>query len=253
MDVPTLADHAGQVISGTVESLESYWTQSPKRIESRVIFKHVEYLKGKLPDSTDSFTLVVPGGTVGTTSMRIGCAPEFTEGSRWLLMLLPSYRTFPTVGLAQGAFLIEPDATGTPRVLNASRRPVAGVDFAGAIQVACSARTKPADRLVAAQGARIVKHASAADTTEAISYTDFVNELTPILAASRDHHLTAPAGRRIVVRYTPVHLSRSLGHGSPHNLTDHNTARLDANAATKPASIDKAQPVRREKRRGAAR
>jgi hypothetical protein len=120
MNVATLSDHAAQVFIGTVVSSAAYWTGSPLRIESEVRFIDVVYLKGEPPSTADAEpALIVPGGAVGSTEFRVAGAPIFVPGQRWLLFLLPTYRTFPIVGLWEGAFQVKPDEEGIPRVLQA--------------------------------------------------------------------------------------------------------------------------------------
>ena len=155
MNLDTLADHAGQVIVGQVTSVRSYWTEAPRRIESEITFQHVEYLKGTLPTSGSTFSLIVPGGTVGKMTMRIAGAPTYAAGEEWILFLLPEYKTFPVVGVWQGAFRIEADAAGERRVCDVSRRPVSGFTTDGFTRTESTRANVAADRLVSARGARL--------------------------------------------------------------------------------------------------
>ena len=183
MTVPMLADHAGQVFWGQVTEVRSYWTDEPRRIESQVTFTSVTYLKGALAGADDRFTLTVPGGKIGRLEMRIEGAPRFAVDESWILFVLPTYKTFPVVGLSQGALRIAAGPDGVERVYRAGH-PVVGLDEEGFVQVAGI-------------------EAQAALAAEALPYERFVEQLAPILAASRDHGLTEPAGRRHRVRYTP--------------------------------------------------
>jgi hypothetical protein len=170
MTVATMADHAGQVITGDVASLRSYWVDQPRRIETEITFSGVGYLKGAPADADGSFILRVPGGAIGDLQMRIEGAPQFAVGESWVLFLLPTYRTFPVVGIAQGAYRVVRAADGVHRV------------YRGALAVAG----------VGAEAAP--------------SYDQFVKQITPILDASRDHGLTEPAGRPVPVRQVAVPL-----------------------------------------------
>lgn len=209
MTVQTLADHAGQVLIGDVTSTRSYWANNPRRIETEVIFRNVEYIKGKLQNAGTDFTLIVPGGTVGDTRMRICCAPEFKAGERRLLFLLPRYKTFPTVGVAQGAFRIEKDETGVDRVYQHGQILVVGVDEKGFVKLATERRITDASSHLVDSHRTQLKQQQAAETPKAISCSDFLNHIRPILDNSRDHRLIEPAGQRDLVSKTGVSLKAS--------------------------------------------
>lgn len=207
MNASTLAGHAGQVIVGEVASVRSYWADAPRRIETRVFFEKVTYLKGRLADSTERFSLVVPGGTVGEMRMRVCGAPEFRPGERHVLFLLPSYKTFPTVGLWQGAFRLIPDADGVGRVYQQGVA-VTGFDAEGFVRFASGARPSAHEHLIAGDRARLAAPlpSPATASAEAMRYEDLAAYLKPILEASRDHKLTEPAGKRVRVELRPVPL-----------------------------------------------
>ncbi len=209
MNLRTLADYAGQVIEGEVASIRSYPVAGPSLIETEVVFSHVQFLKGRLADSGSTFRLIVPGGTVGVRTMRICCAPTFQPGQRRILFLLPGYRTFPTVGLAQGAFEIVTDAGGVDRVYQYGGAPVLGFDTDGFARVGTGGARSAHPHIVGSDHARLRMAAPEARPSKAITITDFLAVLQPILDASRDHALTAPAGRRIVTPKTPVGLKAS--------------------------------------------
>jgi hypothetical protein len=238
MTVATLSDYAGQAIVGDVAAVRSYWADQPRRIESEITFEKVEYLKGALPDSKSTFPLIVPGGVVGGWQMRIGGAPTFAVGERWVLFLLPSYKTFPVVGLHQGALRIEQDADGVARVYDASRRPVTGLDADGLIQAVGNvaadlpipapgpgegrpptANAAPAaakdgtpaaqENLIAANGVRIRFVGPPSPPPQAISYDDFVALIRPVLERSKAYALSAPAGKPELQRYVAVPMQRS--------------------------------------------
>lgn len=202
-----IADLAGQVLVGHVAEVRSYWTGTPRRIESEVRFEGVEYLKGRLATSSAEFRLVVPGGTVGGMQMRIADAPEFVVGQKWVLFLLPSYKTFPVVGLNQGAFRITADAAGIERVYQAGGRPVFGISADALAAGPGSEASANRSRMI--QSDRVQIQDRPDDTPApgpAIRLDEFCSQLMPILQASRDHGLTRPAGARQPPSYTPASL-----------------------------------------------
>ena len=201
MSIQTMADHAGQVVSGTVIGVRSYFIDSPRGIETEVTLGGVEYLKGSLSGSTTEMTLRVPGGVVGEMQMRICCAPEPRIGEKWILFLLPTYRTYPTVGLFQGAFRVVTDATGIERIYRGAGEPVTGFGADGMIQINGVA---PMNRHLHHAGGE-VPAVTIPDRTvvrvDAMTLADFRAQLTPILAASKPHALAAQAGRRVSTPY----------------------------------------------------
>ena len=226
MNLAALSDHAGQVIVGTVAAVRCYWEQNPPQILSEVTFEGVEYLKGGRPDIDPTFTLVVPGGTVGTMEIRVCGAPNFAVGERWLLCLLPSYKTFPVVGISQGAFRLVPDAEGVARVyrqVNETLLPITGIDAKGLVQVNGTCQSAPRARVVGGENTRVRIRSAPANPARAMSYGQFLARLGPILQRSKDHHLTGPAGQRIPVRYVPVPLqaspSQRVGEQAPTKRT----------------------------------
>lgn len=208
MTVHTMADRAGQIVVGKIAGVRSYWAELPRRIETEVAFDQLTYLKGGPRKTAVAFTLVVPGGTVGETEMRICCAPVFRPGEKWVLFVPPWYKTFPVVGLFRGAFRVTTDPTGTDRVYSSAAQPVLGVDPDGFVRVA-GGNMDPHDRLIAAVNAEVRLRPSPLLNPSAISFGDFLALIQPILDASRDHHLTEPAGRRVPVVYTPTALART--------------------------------------------
>lgn len=244
MSVPTLADHAAQVIVGRVTAIRSYWAENPRRIESAVSFEQVEYLKGRLADARDTFELVVPGGEVDGMRMALCCAPELRVGDRWMLFLLPSYHTHPVVGVFQGAFLITSDADGVERVVTRTHgreTPVLGVGIDGFVQYAAGEETDAQEQLVAAHNMRLV--ASTQRSAPPIAYADFVQQLAPMLAASRQFELTAPAGRADIAPYraVPLQYSRLERQRRADKKPGAAPPRVRSTAGAKPLPAD-AQP-----------
>ncbi|HVP13360.1 MAG TPA: hypothetical protein VMV94_19455 [Phycisphaerae bacterium] len=238
LTLDTMADYAGQVITGEVVSVRSYWAENPRRIESEVTLQNVDYLKGRLSDSKSTFKLIVPGGKVGDWQMQIGCAPTFATGQRWVLFLLPVYKTFPVVGLHQGAFRVEPDTEGVARVYDASGGAVIGIgkdgffqtvsrpakglptaagrdgDRSSSAQAGTTAageapRPAPQDNLVAADGVRVRFVDSRSASPQALSYDDFAAVIRPVLERSKAYRSTLPAGQRDLSPYVPVPIKRA--------------------------------------------
>ena len=221
MNLETLADHAGQVLVGRVVSVRSYWADpgAPgRRIESEVIFEQVEYHQGARRDSTPTFSLVVPGGTIGETQMRVCCAPQFAAGDKWVLFLLPTYRTLPVVGLYQGAFLVRPDADGVERVYQVRHRtaePVMGLDSEGFIRAADRRRSPAHEHLVGATNAVLKIEPGRTGAAEAMSYEDIIARIHSAVAHSRDHRLAEPAGRPERLCHRPAPPERATGDRCP--------------------------------------
>lgn len=207
MNVETMADYAGQVIVGEVVSVRSYWAEDPKRIESEVLLAGVSYLKGALPGSDESFTLTVPGGQVGEMEMHLCCAPQFRTGERWMLFLLPSYKTFPVVGLYQGAFRIERSPDGIERVYDAAGGSVLGVDSEGMVLSTRVAKASPHEHVMESASVRLAPLATA--PTDSLSFEAFCSQVQPVLDKSEVHVLTEPAGKRVSVSVRAVPLRRS--------------------------------------------
>lgn len=219
MTLDTMADHAGQVIVGEVVSVRSYWAVNPKRIESEVTFEKVDVLKAPLPGASSTLKLIVPGGKVGDMQMRICCAPSFAAGEKWVLFLLPTYKTFPVVGLYQGAFRVRADAAGVERVGDAFRQAVTGLDSRGFVTVAGRRTGSPYHpHLKASKGVRLKASArQVGQLEEATTYGEFLELLRPVLSKSKDHGLTESAGRRILVPNLAVPLRASTTEKARNN------------------------------------
>ncbi len=237
MTVQTLSDLSGQVIVGRVASIRSYWADHPRRIESEIRFETVEYLKGRLANSSDAFTLMVPGGKVGDMQMQIADAPSFAAGEKWVLFLLPTYKTYPVAGLHQGAFKITTDAEGIERVYLPEGEPVSGIDANGLLKTTTPASSKASVRLLNADRVQVRDaQTENREAQPAVSLEDFRREIAPILRASRDHHLVEPAGKRVLVEYTPVPFRAA--DGSNVSATPHrNEAELREGLAKEATNV----------------
>jgi hypothetical protein len=196
MDLPTMADHAGQVIVGTVDGVRSYWAGEPRRIESEITLKDVRYLKGAWDGAGETFTLVVPGGTMGDITARLADAPVLKAGETWVLFVLPTCKTHPVVGLHQGAFRVVRGADGVERVQTAGGRAIVDMDAAGRVETVRPARRDVRAQLVAEHGVR-VRPPTATEARAGMELDAFVARLRPTLAGSRDHGLAGPAGKRV--------------------------------------------------------
>ncbi len=237
MTVKTMADHSGQVIIGRVEAVRSYWADNPRRIESEITFDQVEYLKGAHPGASNRRKLVVPGGTVGEMTMRLASAPKPKAGDKWMLCLLPSYKTHPVVGVWRGAFRIEADAAGIDRVYGSGGQPIEGVDSQGFVKLSNSRSHCANDRLTGSLGLRVSDRNDSNSTSNAIAATEFRKQLAPILAASKDHKLTEPAGRRVAITFTPVPMRGAAGqNGNALSASDASRSRRIREAV--PRNID---------------
>lgn len=193
MSLVTAADYAAQVIDARVLETKARWVENPRRIETVLTLVDVTYLKGESGTESKTFELVVPGGTMGSIRMRIAGAPELRPGDRWILFLLPSYKTHPVVGLTRGAFRIDESTPSTTRVLDASGHGVVAVRRDGTIDVTGEPRTPLEQRLKGADGVRILNPPHRSKRTMTVG--EFVAALRPLLAVSRGHHASQPAGQ----------------------------------------------------------
>ncbi len=216
LNLQELADLAAQVIVGRVVTSESGWVASPRRIETRLTFADVEVLKGPPVAAGENLLLTVPGGTVGSVSERLTGAPLLEPDQTWVLFILPEYRTHPVAGLAQGAFRVQADEQGILRVIDATGRPLVGFDADGYPEVAPQTGHAAAAHLRAQRGARVRPPASA--SRAGLALDEFRARLAPVLAASRAHSLTGPAGQRVLVKHRSVPLRVSAPADSRRDL-----------------------------------
>lgn len=230
MPLATLADHAGQVIVGEVASVRPHWADGPRRIQTEIVFQHVEYLKGRLADSGDTFVLLVPGGTVGEMTLRLADTPAFAVGDKWVLFLLPEYKTYPVVGLAQGAFRVQASPDGVARVYDAVGQPVTGFDAEGFVQLAPPAQSDATVRLAGSEKLR-VRVPAAQPAAQPLTYDEFRTLLRPVLSQSRTYALQGPAGKPAPVQQRPVPLRLAERHA----VSSGGTGRVDEARQAVPA------------------
>ncbi len=194
LSLPDIADHSGQILSGTVVSIESYWTEDygPRTIETKITLEQVSYFKGQRSRSTQ-FEFTIPGGTVGDMTMRIAGAPEFDRGETWVLFLLPEWKSFPTVGLHQGAYQLVDGV-----VKDGNGVPVANIDEKGFVFSAL-----PSPKLHGrARGADVhITH-----SLKSMHQQKFIQRVMSIANNSKPIILSHDAGKRIPADYTSVPL-----------------------------------------------
>ncbi len=235
MNLEVISDYTGQAFVGEVESVRPYWAENPRRIESEVTFKNVEYFKGSPDKASDTFSLVVPGGKVGDTQMRICCAPQFASGEKWILMVLPEYKTFPVVGLYRGAFKVVTDEKGTDRIYSAHNQPVTGIDNRSFVEVNGSANYDPHAQVNEVHNMKVKVNTNAEATAgRGVRYTDFVANLKTVLETSKKYRLDQQAGKRVLVEYSPVSLKRAKGEADKE---DDSTSILRGKGQVKKADV----------------
>ncbi len=209
MNAERLSHYAGQVVRADITAVESYFAENPKRIETRLTLSRVEYWKGGYDGAPDSFDLIAPGGRVGDMHMRICCAPEFKAGQQWVLFLLPQYKTFPTVGLGQGGFLIKADETSATYVYQEGFAGITGITDAGEFQYAFYEK-RPAHPHAALDGLT-VRAAQSNFDRKLLTLAEFKTALQPILEHSHDYQMTQPAGECVPVVYQPTNFKQTKG------------------------------------------
>ena len=224
--VAELTEMSGQVIECRVASVRSYWTESPRRILSEVTLEDVAEISGR-PAARRTRTLIVPGGTVGDTTMRLCCAPNIEAGERWVLFLLPEYRTYPTVGMAQGMFRVRADGAGVDRVYSAAGRPLTEFDGAGLPVTrvepaagaggAAPASTSPG---VTVRSVRSLAAPAPVAEPEAMTLANFRQRVTAEAASMRAEVTEGEAGRRVEVDLRAVPLRAAVpGADAPERRT----------------------------------
>jgi len=194
LTLPDIADHSGQILIGAVVSLESYWTEEhgPRTIETQITLEQVSYLKGRRNRSSQ-FVFTMPGGTVGDMTMRIAGAPEFKENETWVLFLLPEWKSFPTVGLYQGAYQL---VDGEVRDGNGVQ--VSNIDNDGFVISALGT----AELKGRARGDRPHTHAA----LPKITHHAFLERVSAIANDSKKIQVNHDSGKRIKADYTSVPL-----------------------------------------------
>lgn len=97
------------IVHGHVADVRSAWIDGRRSIETFVTVEADEYFKGRLGDS---FTIRVPGGSLGRYRTIFVGAPEFRQGDEVVLFLRSDAGRVSIVGLSQGAFRVMPDRSG---------------------------------------------------------------------------------------------------------------------------------------------
>lgn len=121
-------DRAEAIFVARVEAISTLPTLDASFAFTHVTFDIEELVKGAV--AKDPFVLEMAGGAVGTEEVRVGGAPEFVVGERYLVFaegntLVPS----PVLGGEQGYFRFAPDPTETAKFLlvDGSERVVAAL------------------------------------------------------------------------------------------------------------------------------
>lgn len=114
------------VFEGTVTRLEAR-ENSQMRIHTYVTYEIKEVIKGEYNDC--AITLSFSGGTVGerTTAISDMQFPQVGEHGIYFVESLERPQVHPLYGWSQGHFIVEPDATGTERVMTNKKKPVTEV------------------------------------------------------------------------------------------------------------------------------
>lgn len=217
MNAARLSHHAGQVIRADIERVDSYFATNPKRIETRLRLTNIDYWKGGYDDAPATFDLIVPGGRVDETEMRICCAPLFKADQQWVLFLLPSYKTFPTVGLGQGSFQVKATADGDLHIYQEGFAAITGITNAGDFQYAAFDE-RPA-HAHAVTHRLTMRPKNVGPQQPVLTLEQFRNALQPILDNSHNFGLSTPAGRRIMVQYQPTNLKRVVQKSKSQPVT----------------------------------
>jgi len=191
MSMREIADHSAQVCWATVESTTSRWSKGHRAIETVIHLRDVQYLKGS---GEREFDWVVPGGSIDGFTMRLAGAPVFAVGERWMLCLLPEWKTHPCAGIWQGAFRAEQGATET--VVRSADGMVSGLHPDSFVRCAMSS-TKHTCFEDACKGAHVpvVSHTT---PEPSITVEEWNALLQPILDASASH--TQPKGSVVGTR-----------------------------------------------------
>lgn len=177
MSMREIADLSAQVCWATVASTSSRWASDRHEIETVVQLCEVAYLKGSGPSA---FEWIVPGGTMNGMTMQLAGAPSFVAGERWMLCLLPSWKTHPCAGIWQGAFRLEQGKDGA--VVRGAGGLVTGLNPDSSVRYARSQRTHTCSSAACAQPHRADLSTRAVDP--AMTSEAWNAALQPILGAS---------------------------------------------------------------------
>ncbi len=253
MPMQELADHSAQVCLVRIDSVTSRWSQpasagvdeagaralSKRQIESVVRLSEIEFLKNasSLPNEVMPRTLdlVVPGGSLDGFTMELCGAPQFVAGERWMLFLLPQWKTHPCAGIWQGAFRIEESVNGP--VLRGHAGLVAGINSDGFVQLA----NTPGARDSAPRCCAMHAHTKSVITQSNASVSAITPSLPPIslaqwraqlaLILERSPRIALAKGAHIGVhlvareRATPLHDTTGAAQSAPARRAPHGAKR----------------------------
>jgi hypothetical protein len=114
------------VFEGSVTAIEAR-ENSQKRIHTYVTFEITDIIKGGY--HSNIITLRFLGGTVDDVAMVVSDMrlPQKREHGIYFVESLERFQVNPLYGGSQGHFIVEPDGTGSERVMTNRRLPVTGV------------------------------------------------------------------------------------------------------------------------------
>jgi hypothetical protein len=107
LNIEQLVVKSSDVVGATVLGKVSYWNSSKTFIFTRITLRVDEALKGSLP-VTGEIYVVVPGGEVEETGLKVEHAAQFETGEKAIVFLNPEEDSaFNVTGWEQGKYTIE--------------------------------------------------------------------------------------------------------------------------------------------------
>ncbi len=124
--------YAGVIFAGTVSSVYVEMHSSPRYPLTRVTFRDLRLVKGKIRGQ-DSLQITLWGGSDGTYLYVVPGQPEFRVGERCVVMAdsdlgAESTSHVPIIGMNRGLFYVFSDSTGRPCVHDWARRPIVRIE-----------------------------------------------------------------------------------------------------------------------------
>jgi hypothetical protein len=103
-----IVDHAELIVEGTVEDIESSWSDDRSTIYTYVTLGRISQIHGNVDGSR--LTLRFQGGTVGEYTLAVPGIPTFSPGERTILFVRDNgYAVSSIVGFFQGRFRVVDD------------------------------------------------------------------------------------------------------------------------------------------------
>ncbi len=112
-DFNALIELADIVLAGTVSASQSKWRDPVEKsfIETYVTLSELEVYKGQVQSET--YELRLAGGVIPPYSMRISGSPKLNLSQRYVLFIKDNKQAiFPFVGVHDGIFIVQPQASG---------------------------------------------------------------------------------------------------------------------------------------------